>query len=461
MSLRFRLICLIAIVLIASLTLEGAIVTFHASRSVRTEMNSALQVGQQFVASALADLADSTDRRGDLEALVAAFKGNRHLRVSLSGGAATVAPSLEGSHFGTVPRWFVRLLGITPLAARVPVSIAGQNYGSILVETDPNNEILEVWNDLGDGFIVLALFFCLNILLIYFFIGRALRPLDQLAGALQQIGHGDYTLRIGGHMVPELSPLQASFNRMAAELAELDEEKRHLNEQLLTLQEEERRDFARDLHDEISPCLFAVNVDLASISRLACQGRAAEIAGEIQSTVEAVSHMQRQIRTMLGRLRPGVLADFGLTAAITSVVDFWRRRHPETCFTVSLPPEGASFGALLDTTIYRIVQESMSNAVRHGNPNKISVSVTSIPAECPEQSRVTIEITNDGHGMDQKVGFGFGLTGMRERAHALGGSLVLLSEPGPGFSVTATLPVPTPSNAPSNKLRALSFAGEA
>jgi two-component system, NarL family, sensor histidine kinase UhpB len=129
--------------------------------------------------------------------------------------------------------------------------------------------------------------------------------LDQLAGALQQIGHGDYTLRIGGHMVPELSPLQASFNRMAAELAELDEEKRRLNEQLLTLQEEERRDIARDLHDEISPCLFAVNVGLASISRLANQGRSAEIAGEIQSTVEAVSHMQLQIRTMLGRLRPG------------------------------------------------------------------------------------------------------------------------------------------------------------
>jgi two-component system, NarL family, sensor histidine kinase UhpB len=106
-------------------------------------------------------------------------------------------------------------------------------------------------------------------------------------------------------MVPELSPLQASFNRMAAELAELDEEKRRLNEQLLTLQEEERRDIARDLHDEISPCLFAVNVGLASISRLANQGRSAEIAGEIQSTVEAVSHMQLQIRTMLGRLRPG------------------------------------------------------------------------------------------------------------------------------------------------------------
>jgi two-component system sensor histidine kinase UhpB len=457
MSLRFRLICLIAIVLAASLVVEGAIVSFHASRSVRTEMNSALQVGQQFVESALSDLPDSTNQRGDLEALVAAFKGNRHLRVSLSSGTTTIEPTLERSHFGMVPRWFVRLLGIAPAAARVPVTIAGQNYGSILIETDPYNEILEVWNDLGDGFIVLALFFGLNILLIYVFIGRALRPLDRLAGALQQIGHGEYTLRIGGNMVPELSRLRCNFNRMASELAELDEEKRRLNEQLLTLQEEERRDIARDLHDEISPCLFAVNVNLASTSRLATQGRGDEIAGEIQSAMEAVSHMQRQIRTMLGRLRPGVLIDFGLAAAITSVVDFWRRRHPETRFTMSLPLEGASFGALLDNTIYRIVQESLSNAVRHGDPAEISVSVTSAPAECSGQNRVTVKVANDGHGMDQKAGFGFGLTGMRERAHALGGSLVLLSEPGRGFSVTATLPVP----APSNQLRAFSFAGEA
>ena len=222
MSLRFRLISLIAIVLAANLTVEAAIVSFHASRSVRTEMNSALQVGRQFVENALADLPNSKDPRGDIETLVAAFKGNRHLRVSQSGGATFVAPSLEGSHFGMVPRWFVRLLGITPLTARVPIAIAGQNYGSILIETDPNNEILEVWNDLGDGFVVSALFFGLNILLIYVSYGPGFRPLDQLAGALQQIGHGDYKLRIGGHMVPELSRLQWSFNRMATELAELD-----------------------------------------------------------------------------------------------------------------------------------------------------------------------------------------------------------------------------------------------
>jgi two-component system, NarL family, sensor histidine kinase UhpB len=442
MSLRFRLICLIAMLLIASIAFEGAIVTFNASRSVQTEMNAALQVGRQIVDRALAQLAVSSDRRRDLETLVAAFKGNRHLRVSLIGGGVTsVEPSLEKSHFGMVPHWFIRVLGIAPVTARVPIVIGGQDYGNIVIETEPGNEILEVWNDLGDGLFALTLFFGLNILLICFFIGRTLRPLDQLGLALQQIGRGEYKLKIDNNSIPELSRLQSSFNRMALELVELDEERRLLNAQLLTLQEEERSEIARDLHDEVSPFLFAVNADLATITRLAKQGRNAEISGVIQSTLDAVSHMQRQIKTMLGRLRPGALTDFGLAAAIMSMVEFWRQRQPGTRFTVALPPAKASFGPLIDITIYRIVQESVSNAVRHGNPVDISVSVNALH-DGLGQDRVIVEIANDGHGMDKMAGFGFGLTGMQERVQALGGRLVLTQEPGLGLSVKATLPVP-------------------
>jgi two-component system sensor histidine kinase UhpB len=166
--------------------------------------------------------------------------------------------------------------------------------------------------------------------------------------------------------------------------------------------------------------------------------------------------MQRQIRTMLGRLRPGVLADFGLATAIMSMVEFWRRRHPGTSFKVSLPPGGESFGALIDITIYRIIQESLSNAVRHGNPAEILVAVTA-PTDVAGPNRVSVEVANDGHGMDKTAGFGFGLTGMQERVHALGGRLVLTREAGFGFAVTATLPFP----APSNRVRASSFAGDA
>jgi len=112
---------------------------------------------------------------------------------------------------------------------------------------------------------------------------------------------------------------------------------------------------------------------------------------------------------------------------------------------------------LIDITIYRIVQESLSNAVRHGNPAEISVSVTSAPADGRGPDRVTVEVTNDGHGMDNTAGFGFGLTGMQERVQALGGRLDLMRESELGLSVTATLPFP----AASTQVHATSFAGGA
>lgn len=174
MSLRSQIVCLIAAILIASLTVEGLIVSFNASRSVQTEMNSALRVGRQIVNAAVARFPDAADRQRALETLVASFKGHRHLRMSLTGvGTPAVIPTLEESRFGMVPSWFIRFLGITPVTVRVPVVFAGRDAGSIIIETDPVNEIVEVWNDLGNSLIVLTLFFGFNTLLIYFFIGLA------------------------------------------------------------------------------------------------------------------------------------------------------------------------------------------------------------------------------------------------------------------------------------------------
>ncbi|HTV31693.1 MAG TPA: histidine kinase [Methylocella sp.] len=441
MSLRLRLISLIAIVLIASFTVEALLASFHASRSVRMEMNSALQVAGQIVRNTLAELKDSPAPQRHLEALVVAFKGNRHLRVAWIGNeAAKTEPSREGSYFGKAPQWFIRFLGIDPQSLTMPIRIGGQDYGTILLKTDPTNEILEVWNDLGNGLIVLGLFFGLDILLVYFFIGHVLRPLGELSFAFNAIGQGDYRFRISATAVPEVARLLDGLNRMAAELLSMDEEQRRLNAKLLTLQEEERREIARDLHDEISPFLFAVNVDLATISRLADQGQTPGIVAQIRSTQASVSHMQGQIRAMLARLRPGVLSDFGLSAALSGLIDFWRQRHPDITFTACLPPEEAQFGELIDITIYRIVQEGLSNALKHGNPREVLLSVTTSPSSEPNMDLVTVLIRNDGQGAGAAPAFGFGLTGMRERVEGLGGGLVLTSDSSPGLTVRAELP---------------------
>jgi len=441
-SLRFRLIGLVCVVLLISLALAGMTAYSNASRSVRTEMRAAFLVGRHTIESALEHLQNARDPSRDVDDLVTSFQGNRHLRVWHAGEMpALAAPSMEKSKFGRPPTWFVGLIGVSPETEQIPIAVGGRDYGSIVIETDPYNETLEVWNEFAESLATLAVFGGLTISLIYVFIGRTLRPLDRLAAALEEVGDGHYRSRIGGRLAPELARLRDSFNRMAARLAETAAENRRLNERLLTLQEEERGELARDLHDEVSPYLFAINADAATASRLIDNGRAGEAAQHVRSIVEAVRHMQRQVRRMLGRLRPIGLAEFGLREAIENLVAFWRRRRPEIRYEVAVSAECEDLVDVVGTAICRIVQEALSNAVRHAEPKLVTISIERY--RDPERGcdEVRLAVTDDGRGMREPDRLGYGLVGISERVRAMGGRLSFSSR-SEGFAMVATLPYP-------------------
>jgi two-component system, NarL family, sensor histidine kinase UhpB len=440
MSLRIRLILLVTLALAISLALGGTLACLNASHSVRTEMNTALAVAHQTVATGLVNVAKSPDWRHDAEQLVASFDGNRHLRVSLSDDAVVAQPRIEAPPIGEVPAWFVTLIGVAPATETIPIFVAGQNRGAIVVQTAPHNEILEVWNEFGDSILTMALFSGATILLIYLFVGRALRPLNRLAAGLAAIGRGQYHTRIEEALPPELSRLRDSFNRMAGELAAMAEQNRRLTGELLTLQEQERGDIARDLHDEVGPFLFAINVDAANIGRALERRRTAEIAPHLRSIAEAVGHMQKQVRDMLGRLRPIGLAEFGLPAAIGGLVEFWRRRHPEIDYSIAVDDDIEGFGETVDMVIYRLVQEGLSNSLRHGEPRHVGVSLSLAPADNEKTRAIIVTVADDGRGFDGEAGLGYGILGMSERVKAIGGNLTIDNRPGEGLTVTATLP---------------------
>jgi two-component system, NarL family, sensor histidine kinase UhpB len=342
---------------------------------------------------------------------------------------------------GGVPEWFIDALAVAPEGAQIPVLVGGHDFGTIVVETDPYNEILEVWNEFTDTVATLAVFCGMTILLIYFFVGRILRPLDRMAVALEEVGDGRYQTRISGPLPRELSRLRDSFNRMAASLATSDAENHRLNEQLLSLQERERTELARDLHDEVSPHLFAINADAATASRLIAENRLAQAGEHIHSITDAVRYMQRQIRAMLSRLRPIGLADFGLRDAIENLVGFWRRRRPEIQYEVVISAGCENLEDVVGATICRIVQEAVSNAIRHAEPKLVTVSVERRCDPESESDEIIVAVGDDGHGMPEPGRLGYGLIGISERVRALGGRLSFANRSGGGFGVTAVLPL--------------------
>ena len=222
---------------------------------------------------------------------------------------------------------------------------------------------------------------------------------------------------------------------MADQLQAAELQNRRLNAQLSTVQEEERADIARDLHDEIGPFLFAVDVDAQTIPTYLERGAVQDATVRASAIRQSVAHMQSHIRSILSRLRPSMLLDLGLSHAIDQLVAFWRKRHPGITFNVMA--EQTSYGAKIDEVAYRIVQEAVSNAVRHGNPSRIGIAI-----RADDGGILRVSVSNNGKELMDNGSYGFGLAGMRERIAAQGGNLTISNTAGgQGVELIAALPL--------------------
>jgi two-component system, NarL family, sensor histidine kinase UhpB len=434
-SLRTQLMISIAGVLLLCLAVDSVFVYWHAVHKVDTELRAALAVGAQTVRSAVADRQAEGLPREALESLVRDFNGDRHLRVSLvDNTGATVAASRPLLPAQPAPDWLYRLFASPSIVIREDLPGHSNPPGAILLQADPRNEIAEAWSDIVLSLAVLATFCGLVLSLVYWTIGRALRALHDLSAAFSRIADGDYAAQIAERGPLELARICRGFNQMAHRLGEMQVNNRHLAEQLAIVQDEERSDLARDLHDEIGPLLFAVNVDLASIRQQNELRSNPAIALRIDAIRDAISQMQKHVKSILGRLRPPTLLDLSPAHAVDNLIVFWQARYPSVIFAVDMPAD--SFGPAIDEQIYRIVQESLNNALRHGRPKHIAIAV-----QLNADGFITVDVSDDGIGFQTSDGGGFGLLGMRERVQSLGGTLSARNRPDRGgVIVSARLP---------------------
>ena len=145
---------------------------------------------------------------------------------------------------------------------------------------------------------------------------------------------------------------------------------------------------------------------------------------------------------MIHRLRPAGLDELGLVAALEACVDQWRSLQPELSITLSTAGELDSLGERISLAIYRIVQEGLTNVVRHASARRVKVSLVRSKSGSG-RAIVTLTVQDDGVGLADPPlsGEGHGLTGMRERTAMLAGDFELLSEPGEGVTIRAMIPM--------------------
>ena len=428
MSLRGQFFISVALALLLSLSVLGVVALGHARASVDNEMGKALEAGDRIVDNALLSLPHGGED-AYLERLVRSFDDNRHVRVALVEGGREMATSHPAMP-DPVPGWYRRMLEI-PTQQRIHTA---ERLGrrSLHVTTDAGNEIGEAWTQFRDGAAILALFSLLVLGLLHLAMARIASPLKTLAAGFEALGGGDYGARLAPRGPREISILADAFNRMTARLQGLEDANRRLTGQMLAIQEEERADLARDLHDEMGPFLFTMRLDAEAIRAEAQNAGRGAMADRARALGEAVSHIQQRVRNILKQLRPDGLAETGLVVAINNLITFWRRHHGAIDIHLDIAAQG--FGAEADAAIYRLVQESLTNAVRHGAAKQVWIVIAG------DEKTIQVTVEDNGIGFTDAGNGGMGLKGMRERLAALDGHLTVGARPGGGTRLAAAIP---------------------
>ena len=339
------------------------------------------------------------------------------------------------------PAWFERMLNKTMPQWQPKIktlSINNQLLAKLVITPDPTYEYAEIWKQITDLLVLLALFFiCVN-LMIAWAIAQALKPTESILHTLNALEEGDLAARLPHFQLPEIARIGQKFNHMIEVLQKSTLQNHKLTQQLISLQEEERKSLARDLHDEFGQCLTAINIDASVILKQA-KTKYPELLDSASAITKLSRHLVDLVSGLLQKLRPGVLDELGLIAALNDLVDTWKgRNEPVNChFSINITENNLSEAANL--AIYRLVQEALTNISRHANASIVTIEITIKNQQ--QQTGVMIKIHDNGIGFNPSNSDGFGLPGMRERVEGLGGTFNIETRLKHGTALIAWMPL--------------------
>lgn len=447
MSIRARLIIAIALLLSAGLLSMTAAVIIEAGPRVEEESESTARLTETLINSSLITIETAPDPMAVLDRLTANLRALRHVRVDLGS-------RLSGGKLEPLPPtsfWASLIGGADRPPFEIPVYVKGRLIDVLLVTPLPQDELQEVWTAIASILKYGALIAVILIPLTSLLITRSLAPIQDLTTALQELESGNYAVEIPETGPPEIALSCRRLNTLAKALSSSRDKVKELSSRIVKVQDEERREVVRELHDDLGPHLFALRARAAALERGLLKDvpdfdRALDDATAIAEHIDAVQQTNRRV---LNRLVPAGLLELGLTRALTAMGATWRKEQPHVALSVTLPTGLDALGESTSLTIYRVCQEALTNAFRHAHARQIDLAITSDvtgglnPTQASAATHgIIITVADDGRGPPEAFAFGRGLKGMSERVMALGGKLTLQSRPSGGTLLKVDLPPP-------------------
>lgn len=570
-SLRFRINLLITVLTALFTAALIHVMVQDARRSIREEMEGANRATLQLLSTVIRDAQLSAKAGQGSASLLLFLRDLGRVRAhdirlyDYDDQLLYTSPPSAYKPGRVAPAWFIKL--VQPEMPLINLPVAG---GNVTVTVDASRSILDAWDDLNNLMLLILGFVVAANLLVFFFTGRALKPVSTVLEGLKRMERGEFDARMPRFALPEFDAISHTFNGMADALAEshaenrrlaliaeqsgdailiqdleglvsywnpaaerlfgwtaaeilgrsatliappdrLDEfrahtetirargvvdhvetqrlardgrlievalsaaplvdpasstvigeicslrditevkrareaeaelaQNRRLTQVIQSRLEEERHGIARELHDELGQCLTAIKTIGAVIANRT-EGTQPEIHQNAETIVSVTERMYDSVHGIIRQLRPSALDHLGLRETLEEAVANWRRLNPTIQCSLELDGTLDALGERVNITVYRIVQECLTNITKHANASEASVQVSHTGAG--QDERLEIVARDNGKGLvarDPRETVRFGLMGMRERTEALGGSFVIESEVGKGVTVRVSIPL--------------------
>jgi len=572
MSLRFRINLVITLVIVAFVIATGNLLIEETRRSIREEMEAGTRITAQLLETVIANtrptIQDARHNQILLSFLqrVGRVRANEIRLYDENEKLLYTSPPPVYKRGRWAPTWFTEL--VRPQLSDFRLNLSN---GSVVITPDASRSVLDAWDDLKQFFWLMLGFFVLVNAIVFWLLGRSLRPVEKILGGLSLMEKGQFETRLPLFGSPEFDSIGQVFNRMAQTLEDslaenrrlalvakqssdaiiihdlegrisfwnpaaermfgyrmedivgrsatllttperqrevqenLDMVKRRVLIEMIETQrvtkdgrvvdvalsaaplvdpvtdevigeicsmrditehklvrqaelelmqnrqltraiqsrlEEERRSIARELHDELGQCVTAIKTIGTAISNRT-QDTAPDVQANALTIVSVASHIYDVVHGIIRQLRPTALDHLGLSETLRDTVSAWRGRHPDIACELSLEGALEGMGETINITVYRIVQECLTNVARHAVATRADIHVTRFN-DSQRGDAVKVAVRDNGKGFAHIGGSEvtrFGLIGMRERVQALGGELLIDSRPNEGATVTAIIPV--------------------
>jgi signal transduction histidine kinase len=267
-------------------------------------------------------------------------------------------------------------------------------------------------------------------------------PIEELVSLARAVRAGNYQTKAPVRARDEVGELAATFNQMADAIAQKEAARQQLLRKVIHAAEEERKRIARELHDHTGQALTS---QIAALSALESQSENSLARRRLTELRQQAERTLEEVHDLAVGLRPSVLDDVGLRAALDRHCRLFARRFRVQVACVDLDLNDQRLPAEVELTIYRMVQETLTNAVRHGHANRIMALARL------SQNRLLAIVQDNGCGFEARdwqkrclESNRLGLLGIQERVSLIGGSFCVDSEPGKGAAVYADVPLHQP-----------------